>query len=103
MNEKLYYDNCENNSENKLKNYDKLLCINEAECQDYTKCATQLECNDERKYKKNECIPIPEEFLVIDSQSELCTICNLNYYPLKSEMNLPYFNCYKTLEEIIIE
>ena len=97
LDEKLCYDNCEKNPKNKLTNYDKLLCTNEA--------ATEPECNGERKYKNknNECIPIPEKCLTIDAQSELCTICNLNYYPLKSEMHLPYFNCYKTLEEIILE
>ena len=103
--EKKCYDNCEKNPKNKITNYDKLICMNEEECKDGSNpnCATEPECGNERKYKNEdgECVPIPEKCLVFDVGSQLCKICNLGYYPLKEEMNLPFYNCYKTLDEII--
>ena len=91
----LCYQNCEKNPVNKNTNYEKLICTNEED--------TLPECGNERKYKNKEgnCVPIPDKCLVVDSSTELCKICNEGYYPLKEEMNLDYFNCYKSIEEII--
>ena len=91
----LCYQNCEKNPVNKNTDYEKLICTNEED--------TLPECGNERKYKNKEgnCVPIPDKCLVVDSNTELCKICNEGYYPLKEEMNLDYFNCYKSIEEII--
>ena len=99
--EKKCYSNCEKNEKNKINNYQELICTNDIECLDQEKCLP--ECGNERKYKnkKGICVPIPDKCLVIDKESELCKICNEGYYPLKEELNLPNFNCYKNLEEII--
>jgi len=99
------YSSCELNKENnnKISNIDKGVCSND--CLNgkillKNKCSI---CQDENMYKNKEgnCIKIPEECLVVDTDTGLCKICNNKYYPLKEDLNKESFHCYKKLEDII--
>lgn len=100
---KICYDNCDKNPLNKITNIDQGTCVSKEECKDNDNCETISDCNEERKYKNKEgkCIDIPKQCLVVDINTGLCKICNNKYYPLKEDINLDSFNCYKNLEEII--
>ena len=101
------YDNCEKNPTNKVTNIDQGTCVNKNECKDNNnnddECKIISECNGDRKYKDKEgnCLNIPEQCLVVDINTKLCKICNEKFYPLKEEIYLESFKCYKNLEEII--
>ena len=101
---KICYDNCEKNPINKITNIAQGTCVNEEECKgDNNNCGIISECKEERKYKNKEgkCMDIPDQCLLVDFDTGLCKICNNKYYPLKEDINLGSFNCYKNIEEII--
>ncbi len=98
------YSSCEfNENNNKISDIDKGICTNE--CKENNnpnnnKCSV---CQNDRLYQNKEgnCVPIPEQCLVVDINSGLCKICNTGYYPLKEDLDKGYFNCYGSIEDII--
>ena len=96
------YENCEKNPTKKVINIDQGTCVLGDQCKEED-CTTISECGNDRNYKTKEgkCVPIPDRCLVVDVDTGLCKICNGGYYPLKEDLDLNSFYCYKNLEEII--
>ena len=97
------YSSCEFNDINKISNIDKGICTNECDensISNNDKCSA---CQNDRLYKNKEgnCVPIPEQCLVVDIDSGLCKVCNTKYYPLKEDLDKKYFNCFGDIEDII--
>ena len=98
------YSSCELNSNklNKISNINYGTCTNNCDngiLSSENKCSV---CEEKNKYKNSEgdCVEIPNQCVIVDSNSGLCKVCQEGYYPLKEDVNNATFNCYKSIEEL---
>ena len=98
------YSSCELNSNklNYISNINYGTCTNNCDngiLSANNKCSV---CKEKNKYKNNEgdCIEIPNQCVIVDSNNGLCKVCKEGYYPLKDDLNNDTFNCYENIEEL---
>jgi len=95
------YCNLNTHNSNKIANVDKGTCEND--CGQLYKLDNMCySCQNKNMYKNKEgnCVDIPKECLVVDINTGLCKRCNVEYYPLKGDLDKESFNCYKSLDDI---
>ena len=98
------YSSCELNSNklNIISNINYGTCTNNCDngiLSSDNKCSV---CKEKNKYKNSEgdCVEIPNQCVIADSNSGLCKVCKEGYYPLKADLNNDTFNCYESKEEL---